>query len=156
MQLNILFISDADHFVLEMIGFSIENSLEDCTVQSIICETEKEILHNLDYNDINLIVADMDIKSLMVGLLYDELQNDDRYKDVAFVFISSNKDDMDIALLKGMDNFFLKPITNVDGLLNRIAIILEEIKNNKKSEYDVYSLIDDDDSFADDIYNRYV
>jgi len=155
MQLNILFISDADHFVLEMIGFNIESSLEDCTVQSIICETEEEILHNLDYNDINLIVADMDIKSIMVGLFYDQLQTDNRYKDIAFVFVSSNQDDIEIALLKGIDNFFLKPITNVDGLLSRIAIILEEIKNQKKSEHDVYNLLDDD-SLADDIYNQYI
>ena len=149
MQLNILFISDADSFILEMIGFNIQGALDhQCEVPIFIAQTKDEIMHNLDYDDIDLIIADMDIPTVEVYDLYDKLQADARYRDIDFVFMSSNADDIEIALLKGSDNFFLKPL-DVDKLLNRLQEIMKNIQNNRLELDHGYSLEEEDDPYED-------
>ena len=153
MVLNILFISDDDRFILDMIGFSIENSLENCNIGIFQAEQEVEIMNSLNLDDIHLIVADMNVDSLVVYEFYDKLQRDIKYRDFPFVFTSANAEDIEIASLKGMDNFFLKPI-DVDKLLDRLHDILESIqKEIKKVEYNLDYFSEDDDYIdVDDIY----
>ena len=157
MKINILFISDADSFILEMIGYNIQESLgTDSEVPIFIATTHDEVMKNLDYDDIDLIIADMDIPTLEVYALYDDLQKDARYKNIAFVFTSSQPDDIEIAILKGTDNFFLKPI-DVDALLGRLHKISKTIRDENMTNSHGYSMEDEDDEYSEivDIYSAY-
>jgi hypothetical protein len=81
MVLNILFISDDDRFILDMIGFNIESSLQDCNIGIFQAQDEEIILKHLDHDDIHLVVADMNLESLVVYEFYDKLQHDIKYRD---------------------------------------------------------------------------
>jgi len=153
MLLNILFISTDDRFILDMIGFNIENSLEDCSIGIFQAQEELDILQSLNHDDIHLIVADMNIDEIIVDEFYDRLQRDIKYRDFPFVFTSSIGEDIEIASLKGLDNFFLKPI-DVDKLLARLYEILENIKKDiQKDEYSLDYFSEDDDYIdVDDIF----
>ncbi len=153
MLLNILFISDDDRFILDMIGFNIETSLENCNIGIFQAEKEIDIRQSLNHDDIHLIVADMNIDKIVVDEFYDKLQRDIKYRDFPFVFTSANAEDIEIASLKGLDNFFLKPI-DVDKLLERLHDILENIqKEINKVEYNIDYFSEDDDYIdVDDIY----
>ena len=147
MVLNILFISGDDRFTLDMIGFNIESSLEDCNIGIFKAEDEGDILYHLDHDDIHLIVADMNIETIESYEFYDKLQQDIKYRDIPFVFLSSNEEDQDIAILKGISNFFLKPL-DVDQLLETLHNILKNAKSKQENTSlpDGYSL--DDDSYS--------
>ena len=123
MKLNILFLSLDDIMVLEFIGYSLEESLTDTSVGILEAHYEKDANKILESTKVDLIIADMNIDTLDSYKFYDKLQEDSNYKNIPFVFLSANEDDQDIALLKGISNFFLKPL-DVEQLLKTLHTLL--------------------------------
>jgi len=153
MKLNILFLTLDDIMVLEFIGFSLEESLTDTSVGILEAHYEKDANEILESTKVDLIIADMNIDTLESYEFYDKLQEDDKYKHIPFVFLSSNEDDQDIAILKGISNFFLKPL-DVDQLLKTLHNILktsqeEELQND--AIYDNYA-VDNDLQYEQSFY----
>ena len=144
MKLNILFLTLDDIMVLEFIGYSLEESLKDTSIGILDAHTEKDAIEIIEFQTVDLIIADMNIDTIESYEFYDKLQQDVKYKDIPFVFLSSNEEDQDIAILKGISNFFLKPL-NVDQLLESLHNILKNTKSSQQSnniEY-TYSISDD-------------
>jgi two-component system, chemotaxis family, chemotaxis protein CheY len=130
-QLNILFLSQDDKMVLEMLAFSVEESLQDISIGVLETSTEEEAMKILEFNNIDLIIADMNIDSLASYQFYDKLQALHKFNHIPFVFLSSDIEDQEIAVLKGVQNFFLKPL-NIDQLLEHVSTILKKQKNKYK------------------------
>ena len=146
LNLNILFLSQEDKMVLDMLAYSIEESLHDVSIGVLEASTEDEAMEVLEFNTIDLIIADMNIDSLESYKFYDRLQDLRKFHDIPFVFLSSEVEDQEIAVLKGVQNFFLKPL-NIDQLLTRITDILKA----QKKEREAYILpLDDDCGFERD------
>jgi len=152
MKLNILFLTLDDIMVLEFIGYSLEESLTDTSIGILEAHYEKDAKEILESTKVDLIIADMNIDTLESYEFYDKLQEDDKYKNIPFVFLSSNEEDQDIAILKGISNFFLKPL-NVEQLLLTLHNILkgsqEEIQND--TIYDNYA-VDEELKYAQGFY----
>jgi len=129
MILSILYLSKDDETVFDFIGYSLESSLGDCTVKNFIADNEQDAINIIEFNNINLIVADMNIDSICSFEFYDKLNLDVKFKDIPFVFLSSDEDDQEISILKGLSNFFLKPL-NIDQLLETLHNILDNTKLN--------------------------
>jgi len=144
MLLNILYLSKDDVTVFEFLGYSLESSLDDGTVNSFIADNEKEAIDILEFNNINLIVADMNIDSICSFEFYDKLHLDMKFQDIPFVFLSSNEEDQEISILKGLSNFFLKPL-DVDQLLKTLHCILYNTKSNNSQALN-YSVEYEEDS----------
>lgn len=123
MKLNILFLTLDDIMVLEFIGFSLEESLSDTSVGIFEAHYEKDANKILESTRIDLIIADMNIDTIESYEFYDRLQEDEKYQHIPFVFLSANEEDRDIAILKGISNFFLKPL-DVEQLLKKLYNIL--------------------------------
>ena len=138
MILSILYLSEDDETVFDFIGYSLESSLGDATVKNFIADNEKDAINILEFNNINLIVADMNISSIYSFEFYDKLHLDVKFQDIPFVFLSSNEEDQEISILKGLSNFFLKPL-DVDQLLETLHNILDNTKSNNTKNLD-YSL----------------
>jgi len=153
MKLNILFLTLDDIMVLEFIGYSLEESLSDTSIGILEAHYEKDANEILESTKIDLIIADMNIDTLESYEFYDKLQESDKYKNIPFVFLSSNEEDQDIAILKGISNFFLKPL-NVEQLLLTLHNIL---KNSQEAEiqddtiYDNYA-VDEELKYAQSFY----
>jgi len=130
-KLNILFLSLEDRMVLEMLAYSIEEALNDISVGVLEASSEKEAMEILEFNTIDLIIADMNIDTIESYKFYDRLQKLHRFDKIPFVFLSSEIDDQEIAVLKGVQNFFLKPL-NIDQLLERLTSILRDKKEQKE------------------------
>jgi CheY-like chemotaxis protein len=114
MKLNILFLSQDDRMVLEFIGYSIQESLGDVTIGILEAQTKEEAVEILEFNSVDLIIADMNIDTIQSYKFYDSLQEElFKFKDIPFVFLSSDPEDQEIAILKGLQNFFLKPLENI-------------------------------------------
>ena len=73
---------------------------------------------------VDLIIADMNINTLESYEFHDKLQQDSKLKHIPFVFLSENEEDQDLAILKGISNFFLKPL-DIDNLLKTLHDILK-------------------------------
>lgn len=131
-KLNILFLSQEDKMVLDMLAYSVEESLSDVIIGVLEASTEEEAMEVLEFNSVDLIIADMNIDSLASYKFYDELQELHKFHDIPFVFLSSDIEDQEIAVLKGFQNFFLKPL-DIDQLLERIADILKTQKKEHES-----------------------
>ncbi len=142
-QLNILFLSQEDMMILEMIAFSLQEALEDVTIGVFEAQTQEEAIDILHHNSIDLIIADMNIDSLESYKFYDHLQEIHQFEDIPFVFLSSDPEDQEIAVLKGLQNFFLKPL-NVDELLESTGAILKNQTKNHTQGLDFLSEDDDD------------
>ncbi len=125
MILNILYLSEDDETVFDFIGYSLESSLGDCSIKNFVADEEKDAIKILEFNNINLIVADMNIKSIYSFEFYDKLHADVKFEHIPFVFLSSNEEDQEISILKGLSNFFLKPL-DVDQLLETLHNILSQ------------------------------
>ena len=138
MLLNILYLSEDDETVFDFIGYSLESSLGDCSIKNFVADEEKEAIDIIEFNNINLIVADMNIKSIYSFEFYDKLHADVKFTHIPFVFLSSNEEDQEISILKGLSNFFLKPL-DVDQLLETLHNILDNTKSNNTKNLD-YSL----------------
>ena len=126
-KLNILFLTLNDISVLDFLGYSIEESLPDTVIQTFEASSDLEAMQVLKSHRIDLIIADMNIDTIESYEFYDKLQLTNNYKNIPFIFLSSNEEDQEISLLKGISNFFLKPL-NVDQLLNALNRILNEAK----------------------------
>ena len=135
MILSILYLSEDDESVFDFIGYSLESSLGDCTIKNFVADNEKDAIEILEFNNINLIVADMNIDSIYSFEFYDKLNLDVKFQDIPFVFLSSNEDDQEISILKGISNFFLKPL-DVDQLLETLHNILDNTKSNQTKNLD--------------------
>lgn len=145
MKLNILFLTLDDIMVLEFIGYSLEESLSDTTVGILEAHYEKDADKILESTKIDLIIADMNIDTLESYEFYDKIQEDEKYKNIPFVFLSSNEEDQDIAILKGISNFFLKPL-DVEQLLSTLHNILKSSQVSevtKNIPYDNYTVNND-------------
>ncbi len=125
MLLNILYLSEDDETVFDFIGYNLESSLGDCNIKNFVADEEKEAIDIIEFNNINLIVADMNIKSIYSFEFYDKLHADVKFAHIPFVFLSSNEEDQEISILKGLNNFFLKPL-DVDQLLETLHNILSQ------------------------------
>jgi DNA-binding response OmpR family regulator len=141
-QLNILFLSQEDMMILEMIAYSLQEALEDVEIGVFEAQTQEEAMDILHHNTIDLIIADMNIDSLPSYKFYDHLQELHQFDEIPFVFLSSDPEDQEIAVLKGLQNFFLKPL-NVDELLESTGAILK--KQSQKHSHDLNFLSDDVD-----------
>ena len=126
-KLNILFLTLHDISVLDFLGYSIEESLPDTVIKTFEASNDLEAMKVLRSNRIDLIIADMNIDTIESYEFYDKLQLTNNYKNIPFIFLSSNEEDQEISLLKGISNFFLKPL-NVDQLLNALNKILKDAK----------------------------
>ncbi len=125
MQFNILFLTDNDLSVLDFMVYSLQESLPGISISTFGAKYESEAMAILESEKISLIIADMNIDTIESYEFYDDLQLDDYYKDIPFVFLSSNEEDQEIAFLKGISNFFLKPL-NIDDLLDTLRDILKK------------------------------
>lgn len=139
-NLNILFLSQDDRMVLEMLAYSVEETLQDVSLGVLEASTEVEAMEILEFNNVDLIIADMNIDSLASYKFYDKLQGLHKFKHIPFVFLSSDIEDQEIAVLKGVQNFFLKPL-NIDQLLEHVTKLLR--KEKKKHEDYVLPLEED-------------
>jgi DNA-binding response OmpR family regulator len=124
-KLNILFLSQEDMMILDMIAYSLQDALDDVTIGVFEAQTQDDALEILHHNSIDLIIADMNIDSLESYKFYDHLQEIHQFDKIPFVFLSSDPEDQEIAVLKGLHNFFLKPL-NVDELLESAGAILKK------------------------------
>jgi len=140
MKLNILFLTINDISVLEFMGYSLEESLPHTSINILEARYDNDAIRILQENRIDLIIADMNIDTLESYEFYDKLQLNPQYKNIPFVFLSDNEEDQEIAFLKGICNFFLKPL-NVDQLVNTLHTILK----NSKSLHDEDSGFDEND-----------
>jgi len=148
-KLNILFLTLDDIMVLEFIGYSLEESLKDASIGILEARYEKDALEILESQKVSLIIADMNINTLESYEFYDKLQLDNKYKNIPFVFLSANEDDQDIAILKGISNFFLKPL-DVDQLLETLHNILKNTKSSSQQpENNLFHYALDDDKIHD-------
>ena len=136
MQLNILYLSEDEEAIFEFIGYSLEHTLQNISIKSFVADTTEDALKILEYNNINLIVADMNINSISSYEFYDKLNLDVKFSNIPFVFLSSNEEDKEISILKGFSNFLLKPL-DVDQLLKTLHDILSKYKT-KKSDFSDY------------------
>jgi len=118
-----------DIMVLEFIGYSLEESLQDTSIGILEARYEKDAMELFESTRVDLIIADMNISTLESYEFYDKLQQDDNLKNIPFVFLSENEEDQDIAILKGISNFFLKPL-DVNNLLKRLHDILKNTSLN--------------------------
>ena len=133
MKLNILFLSQDDRMVLEFIGYSIQENLGNVTVGILEAQTEEEAIEVLEFNSVDLIIADMNINSIAAYRFYDRIQYEFfKFSDIPFVFLSSDPEDQEIAMLKGFKNFFLKPL-DVELLLQTLENILKIQSKRKKN-----------------------
>lgn len=153
MKLNILFLTLDDIMVLEFIGYSLEESLEDTTIGILDAQYEKDAKEILESTRVDLIIADMNINTLESYEFYDKLQEDDKYKNIPFVFLSENEEDQDIAILKGISNFFLKPL-DVEQLLQTLHNILKKSQGDEENTNPLYDnyLGDNDVQYEHDLY----
>jgi len=134
MKLNILFLSQDDRMVLEFIGYSIQENLGDVTIGILEAQTEEEAIEVMEFNSVDLIIADMNIDTIASYKFYDRIQDElFKFSDIPFVFLSSDPEDQEIAMLKGLQNFFLKPL-DVELLLQTLEDILKNTKRNKEKE----------------------
>jgi len=134
MKLNILFLSQDDRMVLEFIGYSVQESLGDVTIGILEAQKEEEAIEVLEFNSVDLIIADMNIDTIASYKFYDKLQDElFKFSDIPFVFLSSDPEDQEIAMLKGLQNFFLKPL-DVELLLQTLENILKSTKQEKEKE----------------------
>jgi len=131
-MLNILLLSNEEKMVLEMLAFSVEESLHDVSIGILEASTRDDAMEVLEFNSVDLIIADMNIDTIESYKFYDELQALHKFTDIPFVFLSSNLEDQEIAILKGVQNFFLKPL-NIDQLLERVTDILKIQKREKEA-----------------------
>jgi len=148
MKLNILFLTQDDRMVLEFIGYTLEESLKDSSIGIFDAQYEKEAIDILEFNTIDLIIADMNIDTLESYEFYDMLRLDVKFRDIPFVFLSSNEEDQEIAILKGISNFFLKPL-DVEKLLETLHNLLSQTrasKNNHNYSIDYEEEIINEDS----------
>lgn len=129
MKLNILFLTQDDRMVLEFMGHTLEDSLQDTTIGIYDASTHEEAINIIQYNTIDLIIADMDIDTIESYEFYDELHADVKFDSIPFVFLSANEENQEIAILKGISNFFLKPL-DVEQLLETLHDILSNINKN--------------------------
>lgn len=142
MKLNILFLTLDDIMVLEFLGHSLEESLTDTAIGILEARYEKDAIKILESSRVDLIIADMNIDTLESYEFYDKLQEDDKYKNIPFIFLSNLEEDQDIAILKGISNFFLKPI-DVDQLLETVQKIIRNSQLSDKrtnSPHDNYAI----------------
>ena len=153
MKLNILFLTLDDIMVLEFIGYSLEESLEDTNIGILDAQYEKDAKEILESTRVDLIIADMNINTLESYEFYDKLQEDDKYKNIPFVFLSENEEDQDIAILKGISNFFLKPL-DVEQLLQTLHNILKKSQSKEEKTNPLYDnyLGDNDVQYEHDLY----
>jgi len=153
MKLNILFLTLDDIMVLEFIGYSLEQSLTDTSIGILEAHYEKDANEILESTKVDLIIADMNIDTLESYEFYDKLQEDDKYKNIPFVFLSANEEDQDIAILKGISNFFLKPL-EVEQLLITLHNILKSSQSEEIQDdviYDNYT-VDNDIQYEQSFY----
>lgn len=152
MKLNILFLTLDDIMVLEFIGYSLEESLTDTTIGILDAQYEKDAREILESTRVDLIIADMNINTLESYEFYDKLQEENKYKDIPFVFLSANEEDQDIAILKGISNFFLKPL-DVEQLLQTLHDILKKshIKEETNPQFNNYT-VDNDVQYEQNLY----
>jgi len=136
MKLNILFLTLNDITVLEFIAYSLQESLPGTSIDISEASYAKDAMKILESKRIDLIIGDMNIDTLESYEFYDNLQLFDEYKDIPFVFLSSNEEDQEIAFLKGISNFFLKPL-DVDQLLETLHNILKDSKTSRDIENNV-------------------
>jgi CheY-like chemotaxis protein len=127
MVLNILYLSEDDEMIFEFLGYSLSESLDGKTIKNFIADNEEDAIEILEFNNINLIVADMNIKSIYSFEFYDKLHADVKFTNIPFVFLSSSLEDQEISILKGVNNFLLKPL-DVDNLLATILDVLSKPK----------------------------
>ena len=144
MKLNILFLSQDDRMVLEFIGYSIQENLGNVTVGILEAQTEEEAIEVLEFNSVDLIIADMNINSIAAYRFYDRIQYEFfKFSDIPFVFLSSDPEDQEIAMLKGFKNFFLKPL-DVELLLQTLENILKNTKQEKEKHMQCMPFLTDE------------
>jgi len=135
MKFNILFLTINDVSVLELMTYTLEESLDGTSIDILDASTDKDAMKILESERIDLIIADMNIDTIESYTFYDNLQLIDKYKEIPFIFLSSDIDDQEIAFLKGINNFFLKPL-NADQVLETLKGILNRSEINDLLEYE--------------------
>ena len=125
MQFNILFLTIKDLSVLDFMAYSLKETLPDISINTFEAKYDTEAITLLESEKIDLIIADMNIDTIESYEFYDQIQLNKQYKNIPFVFISANEEDQDIAILKGISNFFLKPL-NINHLLDTLKNILKD------------------------------
>jgi len=122
MTINILFLTSDDDHILDFIKYALEDFLTDTQVNLFGASIEKKAFELLKQENIKLIIADMDLSTIESYEFYDDLKKQNY--DIPFVFLSSDIEDQEISMLKGIQNFFLKPLNEKD-LIEKINTILE-------------------------------
>jgi response regulator RpfG family c-di-GMP phosphodiesterase len=125
MQFNILFLTIKDLSILDFMAYSLKENLPEISINTFEAKYDDEATVVLNEEKIDLIIADMNIDTLESYEFYDQLQLHNQYKNIPFIFISANEEDQEIALLKGISNFFLKPL-NINHLLDTLKNILKD------------------------------
>jgi response regulator RpfG family c-di-GMP phosphodiesterase len=133
MIINILFLTSDDDYILDFIKFALEDLLPDTQINLFGAHSEERAYELLQQENISLIIADMDLSTIESYEFYDDLKKKN-YNTIPFVFLSSDIEDQEISMLKGIQNFFLKPL-NEKNLIEKINTILNTTppcsQNNK-------------------------
>jgi len=130
MKLNILFLTLDDISVLKFFAYSVQESLGDTSIDILEAHSDEEAIKILKTTKINLVITDMNISTLEPYEFHDYLQLNPSYKDIPFIFLSSDEEDRIIVISKRNSDFFLKPL-NIDQLTDTLNTILKKEKSTQ-------------------------
>ena len=145
MIINILFLTSDDDYILDFIKYALEDLLPDTQVNLFGAHSEERAYELLQQENIKLIIADMDICTIESYEFYDDLKKKN-YSTIPFVFLSSDIENQEFSMLKGIQNFFLKPLSEknliekIDTILNTTPPCSQNNKNKILQEIDELSL----------------
>jgi response regulator RpfG family c-di-GMP phosphodiesterase len=134
MKFNILFLTLDDIEVLKFITYSLEESLADTSIVILEAKNDKDAIKLLKTTKINLIITDMNINTIEPYEFHDNLQLTPEYKNIPFIFLSSDEEDGIIVVSKGNSDFFLKPL-NINKLIDTLHTILIDSEFDHNFEY---------------------
>ena len=145
MIINILFLTSDDDYILDFIKYALEDLLPDTQVNLFGAHSEERAYELLQQENIKLIIADMDICTIESYEFYDDLKKKN-YSTIPFVFLSSDIENQEFSMLKGIQNFFLKPLSEknliekINTILNTTPPCSQNNKNKILQEIDELSL----------------
>jgi len=145
MIINILFLTSDDDYILDFIKYALEDLLPDTQVNLFGAHSEERAYELLQQENIKLIIADMDICTIESYEFYDDLKKKN-YSTIPFVFLSSDIENQEFSMLKGIQNFFLKPLSEknliekINTILNTTPPCSQNNKNKTLQEIDELSL----------------
>ncbi|MCD4756675.1 MAG: response regulator [Arcobacteraceae bacterium] len=145
MIINILFLTSDDDYILDFIKYALEDLLPNTEVNLFGAHSEERAYELLQQENIKLIIADMDICTIESYEFYDDLKKKN-YSTIPFVFLSSDIENQEFSMLKGIENFFLKPLSEknliekINTILNTTSPCSQNNKNKILQEIDELSL----------------